>query len=74
MFYILLFQEHTNYYGEDEDLGPVVLSYKTEVISSQDNIRLILRQSSGSSDAIISSSDIDSLPKLVKVSFLNLNL
>uniref|UniRef100_A0A2P2I926 Rap1 GTPase-activating protein 1-like n=1 Tax=Hirondellea gigas TaxID=1518452 RepID=A0A2P2I926_9CRUS len=40
-------KEHWNFYGDDDNLGPIVLSYKTEIISSQPHTRLLLRLQTG---------------------------
>ncbi|XP_033107629.1 rap1 GTPase-activating protein 1-like isoform X2 [Anneissia japonica] len=39
-------KEHLNYSATDENLGPLILSVKQEVIASQDYIRLMLRSRS----------------------------
>ncbi|XP_014664725.1 PREDICTED: rap1 GTPase-activating protein 1-like isoform X3 [Priapulus caudatus] len=36
-------KEHFNFFAQDEVVGPIVLSVKTETISSQEHTRLILR-------------------------------
>ena len=37
--------EHWNYFSNDEDLGPVVLSLKQEIINGRDQFRSISRSS-----------------------------
>ncbi|XP_071946129.1 uncharacterized protein [Antedon mediterranea] len=39
-------KEHLNYTATDENLGPLILSVKQEVIASQDHLRLMLRSHS----------------------------
>ncbi|XP_042216214.1 rap1 GTPase-activating protein 1-like isoform X3 [Homarus americanus] len=45
--------EHWTFFGEDEVHGPVVVSHKREVISSQENFRVLLRLKSGTHHATI---------------------
>ena len=42
-----------NWYGEDELLGPLVLSIKSEQISSQEHLRLILRLRGGTCHELV---------------------
>lgn len=58
--------EHWTYYGEDENYGPVVLSHKKEVISSQENTRVLLRLNSGTHHAIINMGDNPTPAKMAK--------
>lgn len=63
-------KEHFNFYALDEVLGPVVMSMKSEVISSQEHMRVILRKRSGTTHEIIrtsSISDTQSPAKLAKL-------
>ncbi|XP_069175575.1 rap1 GTPase-activating protein 1 isoform X2 [Procambarus clarkii] len=59
--------EHWTYFGEDEVHGPVVLSHKREVISSQENLRVLLRLKTGTHHAtIINLGDNPTPAKMVK--------
>lgn len=59
--------EHWTFFGEDEVHGPVVVTYKREVISSQENFRVLLRLKSGTHHAtIINLGDYPTPAKMVK--------
>ncbi|XP_063605738.1 rap1 GTPase-activating protein 1-like isoform X4 [Penaeus indicus] len=58
--------EHWTFLGEDEVHGPVVLSHKTEVISSQENTRVLLRLKTGTHHAIINLGDNPTPAKMAK--------
>ncbi|CAL4093476.1 unnamed protein product, partial [Meganyctiphanes norvegica] len=64
--FIRLGGEHWSFFGDDESLGPLVLSYKTEVIGSQENTRVLLRLSSGTHHAIITPGDNPTPAKMAK--------
>ncbi|XP_043222198.1 rap1 GTPase-activating protein 1-like isoform X2 [Amphibalanus amphitrite] len=55
-------KEHMNWYGEDELLGPLVLSIKPEQISSQEHLRLILRLRSGTCHELVPCSCLGDAP------------
>lgn len=42
-----MLQEHLNFVGNDEALGPVLLSVKSENVAGQEHTRLLLRLKSG---------------------------
>ncbi|XP_037075467.1 LOW QUALITY PROTEIN: rap1 GTPase-activating protein 1-like [Pollicipes pollicipes] len=54
--------DHINWYGEDELLGPVVLSIKPEQMSSQEHMRLILRLRSGTCHELVPTSCLGHAP------------
>ena len=55
---ILFLQEHFSFYAVDELVGPVIMSVKSEVISSQEHMRIILRKKTGTSHEIIRSTSV----------------
>ncbi|CAL4078100.1 unnamed protein product [Meganyctiphanes norvegica] len=59
-------KEHWSFFGEDDNLGPLVLSYKNEVIGSQESTRVLLRLSTGTHHAIINASDNPTPAKMAK--------
>ncbi|KAH7706259.1 Rap1GAP, partial [Aphelenchoides avenae] len=46
-------REHHNFYGMDANLGPLILSVRTETISSQHHFRIILRTRQGTVHEIV---------------------
>lgn len=58
--------EHMTFFGEDANYGPVVLSHKKEVISSQENIRVLLRMKTGTQQAIISMGENTTAAKMAQ--------
>ena len=60
-------QEHFNYYGEDETIGPLILSLKEEVTSQQEHIRAILRTRCCTRHKVIPLEHLDHIPNPVKV-------
>ncbi|CAL4154568.1 unnamed protein product [Meganyctiphanes norvegica] len=59
-------KEHWSFFGEDDNLGPLVLSYKNEMIGSQESTRVLLRLSTGTHHAIINTSDNPTPAKMAK--------
>uniref|UniRef100_A0A646QE85 Rap1 GTPase-activating protein 1 n=1 Tax=Hemiscolopendra marginata TaxID=943146 RepID=A0A646QE85_9MYRI len=55
-------REHFNFFAIDDNLGPLVLSAKNEIISSQDHCRLILRMKSGTVHELVPSSCLGDIP------------
>nr|CAD7202249.1 unnamed protein product [Timema douglasi] len=51
-----LLQEHLNFIGQDESLGPVCLSVKTENVASQEHMRILLRLKTGTMHELVPSS------------------
>jgi len=51
-------KEHFNFYACDEAMGPMVMSMKTEVISSQEHTRIILRKRGGTTHEILPSTSV----------------
>lgn len=56
------FQEHFNFVGTDDQLGPVLLSVKTESLASQEQTRLLLRLRTGTTHELVPSSCATSAP------------
>uniref|UniRef100_A0A915E8D7 Rap-GAP domain-containing protein n=1 Tax=Ditylenchus dipsaci TaxID=166011 RepID=A0A915E8D7_9BILA len=55
-------REHHNFYGLDTNLGPLILSVRTETISSQDHFRIILRTRQGTVHEIVPASALGDKP------------
>lgn len=63
-------REHHNFYGLDPNLGPLILSVRTETISSQDHFRIILRTRQGTAHEIVPATalaDKPSASRMVKL-------
>lgn len=60
--FFLFFQEHFNFIGTDDQLGPVMLSVKTENLASQEQTRLLLRLRTGTTHELVPSSCAASAP------------
>jgi hypothetical protein len=68
-FICLLFQEHFNFIGTDDQLGPVLLSVKSESLASQEQTRLLLRLRTGTTHELVPSTCATSAPHhMAKVS------
>lgn len=63
-------REHHNMVGHDDQLGPVLLSIKSENVANQDHIRILLRLRTGTMHEIIPSSCLGSSPSPVKMARL----
>ena len=46
-------QEHQNFVAQDENLGPILLSAKHELLANQDYVRLILRLRTGTMHEVV---------------------
>ncbi|XP_060836551.1 rap1 GTPase-activating protein 1-like isoform X2 [Rhopalosiphum padi] len=55
-------REHFNFVGTDDQLGPVLLSVKTESMASQEQTRLLLRLRTGTTHELVPSSCATSAP------------
>uniref|UniRef100_A0AC35U6G6 Rap-GAP domain-containing protein n=1 Tax=Rhabditophanes sp. KR3021 TaxID=114890 RepID=A0AC35U6G6_9BILA len=55
-------REHHNFYALDSNLGPLILSVRTEVISSQEHFRIILRTRQGTIHEIVPGSALEDHP------------
>lgn len=65
---MIYFQEHLNFVGTDESLGPLLLSVKSENVASQEHMRLLLRLQSGTMHELVPSSVATAAPhNMVKV-------
>lgn len=65
---MICFQEHLNFVGTDESLGPLLLSVKSENVASQEHMRLLLRLQSGTMHELVPSSVATAAPhNMVKV-------
>ncbi|XP_033724585.1 rap1 GTPase-activating protein 1-like isoform X2 [Pecten maximus] len=60
-------KEHFNYYTEDDNLGPMILSMKEEYISDQEHVRAILRTRCSTEHKLIPMEQLDSIPNPIKV-------
>jgi RAP1 GTPase activating protein 1 len=63
-------REHHNFYGIDSNLGPLVLSVRTETVSSQDHFRIILRTRQGTFHEIVPSSALADRPSASRMAKL----
>ncbi|XP_031334859.1 rap1 GTPase-activating protein 1 [Photinus pyralis] len=55
-------REHSNLIGQDETLGPVLLSVKTENVANQEHTRILLRLKTGTMHEIVPTSCLGSQP------------
>ncbi|XP_075230099.1 rap GTPase activating protein 1 isoform X3 [Lycorma delicatula] len=55
-------REHLNFIGVDENLGPVLLSVKSENVAKQDHTRLLLRLHTGTTHELVPSSCVNTAP------------
>ncbi|XP_023032584.1 rap1 GTPase-activating protein 1 isoform X1 [Drosophila willistoni] len=63
-------REHSNLVGHDEQLGPVLISIKTENVANQEHMRILLRLRTGTMHELIPVSCLGSQPspsKMVKL-------
>lgn len=63
-------REHHNFFGLDPNLGPLILSVRTEVVSSQDHFRIILRSRHGTIHEIVPSSALADKPSASRMAKL----
>ncbi|GAB6031292.1 Rap1 GTPase-activating protein 2, variant 2 [Chamberlinius hualienensis] len=63
-------REHFNFFAIDENLGPLVWSTKSEIISSQEHVRIILRTKSGTVHELVPTSCLGDNPNPVKMAKL----
>lgn len=63
-------REHQNLVGHDDQLGPVLLSIKTENVANQEHIRILLRLKTGTMHEIIPASCIAPNPSPLKMARL----
>ncbi|KAJ8894442.1 hypothetical protein PR048_007096 [Dryococelus australis] len=76
MFFECVLQEHLNFVAQDETMGPVCLSVKTENVASQEHLRIMLRLKTGTTQELVPSSYLGPSPsptrmaKLLKESLL----
>uniref|UniRef100_A0A914ZB62 Rap-GAP domain-containing protein n=1 Tax=Panagrolaimus superbus TaxID=310955 RepID=A0A914ZB62_9BILA len=63
-------REHHNFYGIDNNLGPLILSVRTETVSSQDHFRIILRTRQGTFHEIVPSSALADKPSASRMAKL----
>ncbi|XP_058826301.1 rap1 GTPase-activating protein 1 isoform X2 [Topomyia yanbarensis] len=63
-------REHSSLVGHDDQLGPVLLSIKSENVASQDHIRILLRLRTGTMHEIIPASCLGSNPSPIKMARL----
>ncbi|XP_013379547.1 rap1 GTPase-activating protein 1-like isoform X3 [Lingula anatina] len=55
-------KEHFNFYAMDDNLGPIIMSVKTENVSSQEHVRIILRTHRGTQHEIVPVCNLEPLP------------
>ncbi|CAD5215999.1 unnamed protein product [Bursaphelenchus xylophilus] len=63
-------REHHNFFAKDPKLGPLVLSVRTETISSQDHFRIILRTRNGTIHEIVPASALADKPSASRMARL----
>uniref|UniRef100_A0A1I7XC51 Rap-GAP domain-containing protein n=1 Tax=Heterorhabditis bacteriophora TaxID=37862 RepID=A0A1I7XC51_HETBA len=63
-------EEHHDFFAMDPILGPLVLSVRTEVISSQDHFRIMLRTKKGTIHEIVSASALADRPSASRMARL----
>lgn len=63
-------REHSNLVGHDDQLGPVLLSIKSENVANQEHIRILLRLRTGTMHEIIPASCLGSNPSPIKMAQL----
>uniref|UniRef100_T1JHZ5 Rap-GAP domain-containing protein n=1 Tax=Strigamia maritima TaxID=126957 RepID=T1JHZ5_STRMM len=63
-------KEHGNFFAVDDNLGPLMLSVKSEIISSQEHNRLILRMKSGTVHELVPSSCLGDNPSPARMAKL----
>lgn len=63
-------REHSNIVGHDENLGPVLLSIKSENVANQEHIRILLRLRTGTMHEIIPISCLGQNPSPIKMARL----
>ncbi|CAD5211853.1 unnamed protein product [Bursaphelenchus okinawaensis] len=63
-------REHHNFFAKDPKLGPLVLSVRTETISSQDHFRIILRTRNGTVHEIVPASALADKPSASRMARL----
>lgn len=63
-------REHSSLIGSDENLGPVVLSIKTENVANQEHTRILLRLRTGTMHELVPSSCLGSTPSPARMAKL----
>ncbi|WKX96797.1 hypothetical protein Q1695_012889 [Nippostrongylus brasiliensis] len=63
-------REHHDFFAMDSNVGPLVLSVRTEVISSQDHFRIMLRTKKGTMHKIISAGALSDRPSASRMARL----
>ncbi|XP_018564777.1 rap1 GTPase-activating protein 1 isoform X2 [Anoplophora glabripennis] len=63
-------REHSSLIGNDDNLGPVLLSIKTENVANQEHTRILLRLRTGTMHEIVPSSCLGSSPNPAKMAKL----
>lgn len=63
-------QEHSNLIGTDENLGPVLLSVKTENVANQEHTRILLRLTSGTMHELVPNTCLGGSPSPAKMAKL----
>lgn len=63
-------REHSNLVGHDDQLGPVLLSIKTENVANQEHIRILLRLKTGTMHEIIPVSCLGNNPSPIRMARL----
>ncbi|XP_041631923.1 rap1 GTPase-activating protein 1 isoform X2 [Drosophila kikkawai] len=60
-------REHSNLVGQDEQLGPVLISIKTENVANQEHMRILLRLRTGTMHELIPVSCLGAQPSPLKM-------
>uniref|UniRef100_A0A915KMI8 Rap-GAP domain-containing protein n=1 Tax=Romanomermis culicivorax TaxID=13658 RepID=A0A915KMI8_ROMCU len=63
-------KDHFNFYALDNIVGPLLLSVRTETISSQDHFRIILRSKGGTMHEIVPATCLGDLPTAARMAQL----
>ena len=61
-FIFITKQEHFNYFAQDENLGPLILSVKHETIGGEDALRVVLRSKAGTIHDVLAVSTLGDSP------------
>lgn len=63
-------REHSNLVGHDDQLGPVLLSIKSENVANQEHVRILLRLRTGTMHELIPTSCLEPNPSPIKMARL----
>ncbi|KAJ8320932.1 hypothetical protein KUTeg_002519 [Tegillarca granosa] len=60
-------KEHFNYYGFDDNYGPLIMSMREEINSEIENVRVVFRTKFHTEERLIPLEDLDGIPNPVKI-------